>query len=50
MYKRLFSIFQSFEFFEELLSSRSPYGCYKQVFVDHAYQDCIAYASLTIFK
>lgn len=40
---------EAFEFYEELLSTRYPYTCYKQVFVDEAYGDCISYASMSIF-
>jgi len=39
-----------FEFYEELLSSRFPYTCYKQVFVDMAYKDISPYATLTICR
>jgi len=41
---------QAFEFYEELLSSRYPYSCYKQVFVDDSYTDAAAYATMTIFR
>lgn len=36
------------EFYEETLSTRFPYTCYKQVFVDMAYSDIAPYASMTI--
>ncbi|XP_054152986.1 transcription initiation factor TFIID subunit 2-like [Oppia nitens] len=39
-----------FEFYEELLSSRYPYSCYKQVFVDEAYENSQSYATMTIFS
>uniref|UniRef100_A0A914UPH0 Transcription initiation factor TFIID subunit 2 n=1 Tax=Plectus sambesii TaxID=2011161 RepID=A0A914UPH0_9BILA len=39
-----------FEFFEELLSCRFPFGSYKQVFVDQATDEVTAYAGLTIFS
>nr|XP_002126792.1 transcription initiation factor TFIID subunit 2-like [Ciona intestinalis] len=39
-----------FEFFEEVLSFRFPYSCYKQVFVDEAYQDTLPYASVSVFS
>lgn len=39
---------EAFEFYEELLSTRYPYSCYKQVFVDEAYQDSQSYASFSI--
>ena len=38
------------EFFEEILSFRFPYSCYKQVFVDEAYQDSQPFASVGIFS
>ena len=41
---------QAFEFYEELLSSRFPYSCYKQVFVDQAFEQARAYATITIFR
>ncbi|PVD22834.1 hypothetical protein C0Q70_16090 [Pomacea canaliculata] len=41
---------QSFEFYEELMSSRYPYGCYKQVFVDESYVDGAAYATMSILS
>uniref|UniRef100_T1JF23 Transcription initiation factor TFIID subunit 2 n=1 Tax=Strigamia maritima TaxID=126957 RepID=T1JF23_STRMM len=41
---------ESFEFYEELLSSRYPYTCYKQVFVDEAYDDIQPYATMTILN
>ncbi|KAH8029855.1 hypothetical protein HPB51_004890 [Rhipicephalus microplus] len=40
----------AFEFYEELLSSRYPYSCYKQVFVAEAYVDADPYATLTILS
>ncbi|XP_076340940.1 TATA-box binding protein associated factor 2 isoform X2 [Tachypleus tridentatus] len=39
---------EAFEFFEELLSSRYPYSCYKQVFVDETYVESAPYATMTI--
>lgn len=42
--------FQAFEFYEELMSSRYPFNCYKQVFVDESYDDVMAYATMTIFR
>lgn len=39
---------QAFEFFEEMLSSRYPYSCYKQVYVDEAYSDLHSYATMSI--
>ncbi|XP_077993072.1 transcription initiation factor TFIID subunit 2-like [Glandiceps talaboti] len=41
---------QAFEFYEEVLGTRYPYSCYKQVFVDQAYVESAAYASMTIFN
>ncbi|KAL4236698.1 Transcription initiation factor TFIID subunit 2 [Mactra antiquata] len=41
---------ESFEFFEELMSSRYPYTCYKQVFVDESYEDSQSFATMTIFS
>nr|CAB3266794.1 transcription initiation factor TFIID subunit 2-like [Phallusia mammillata] len=38
------------EFFEEVLSFRFPYSCYKQVFVSEAYQEAIPYASVGLFS
>ncbi|KAH6921855.1 hypothetical protein HPB50_005416 [Hyalomma asiaticum] len=40
----------AFEFYEELLSSRYPYSCYKQVFVAEAYVDADPYATMTILS
>ncbi|XP_013417168.1 transcription initiation factor TFIID subunit 2 isoform X2 [Lingula anatina] len=41
---------EAFEFYEELMSIRYPYSCYKQVFVDQAYAEASPYATLTIFS
>ncbi|KAL8598547.1 hypothetical protein ACOMHN_051335 [Nucella lapillus] len=41
---------QSFEFYEELMSSRYPYNCYKQVFVDESYVDGVAYATMSVLS
>ena len=50
IYKRLsLSHAQAFEFYEELLSSRYPYSCYKQVFVDQSYVESASFATMTIF-
>ncbi|CAC5377567.1 TAF2 [Mytilus coruscus] len=43
-------IHEAFEFYEELLSSRYPYSCYKQVFVDESFIDMDPYATMTIFS
>lgn len=39
---------EAFEFFEETLSTRYPFSCYKQVFVDELDTDISAYATLSI--
>jgi len=39
---------EAFEFFEETLSTRYPFSCYKQVFVDECDTDISAYATMTI--
>ncbi|XP_073840548.1 TATA-box binding protein associated factor 2 isoform X2 [Musca autumnalis] len=39
---------EAFEFFEDTLSTRYPFTCYKQVFVDHADADISAYATMSI--
>ncbi|KAG8181816.1 hypothetical protein JTE90_001471 [Oedothorax gibbosus] len=41
---------EAFEFYEELLSSRYPYTCYKQVFVDETFQDARPYATMTVLS
>jgi len=38
------------EFYEEILGFRLPYSCYKQVFIDEAYQDVQPFASVGIFS
>ena len=38
------------EFFEEVLSFRFPYSCYKQVFVNESYQDSQPFASVGMFS
>jgi hypothetical protein len=43
-------VHQMFEFFEETLSNRYPYPCYKQVFVDSTVTDVTAYASMSILR
>lgn len=43
-------VHEAFEFFEETLSNRYPYTCYKQVFVDEAAVDVSAYASFSILR
>ncbi|KAH8369988.1 hypothetical protein KR093_001773 [Drosophila rubida] len=39
---------EAFEFFEETLSTRYPFSCYKQVFVDELDTDISAYATMTV--
>ncbi|CAH2011714.1 unnamed protein product [Acanthoscelides obtectus] len=41
---------EAFEFYEETLSNRYPYSCYKQVFVDEAYEDYQSYATMSILS
>ncbi|XP_052258217.1 transcription initiation factor TFIID subunit 2-like isoform X2 [Dreissena polymorpha] len=41
---------ESFEFYEELMSSRYPYSCYKQVFIDESYEEAQSFATMTIFS
>lgn len=41
---------ETFEFYEETLSNRYPYSCYKQVFVDEAYEDYHSYATMSILS
>ncbi|KAL0273010.1 UNVERIFIED_CONTAM: hypothetical protein PYX00_005790 [Menopon gallinae] len=41
---------EAFEFYEETLATRYPYSCYKQVFVDEAYEDVCAYATMSILS
>ncbi|XP_055376719.1 transcription initiation factor TFIID subunit 2 [Condylostylus longicornis] len=39
---------EAFEYFEETLSTRYPFSCYKQVFVDEKDDDITAYSTLSI--
>ena len=39
---------EAFEFFEETLSTRYPFSCYKQVFVDEADIDVAVYSTMSI--
>ncbi|KAK3592160.1 hypothetical protein CHS0354_019451 [Potamilus streckersoni] len=39
-----------FEFYEEVMSSRYPYSCYKQVFVDESYDEVMSYATISILS
>ncbi|KAL6435232.1 hypothetical protein ACFW04_005360 [Cataglyphis niger] len=41
---------EAFEFYEEILSNRYPYSCYKQVFVDEIDEDINAYATMSILN
>lgn len=41
---------EAFEFYEETLSTRYPFSCYKQVFVDETSLDFRAYATMTILS
>ncbi|KAL7294026.1 hypothetical protein TKK_0012596 [Trichogramma kaykai] len=41
---------EAFEFFEETLSNRYPFSCYKQVFVDEVDEDINAYATVSILS
>lgn len=41
---------EAFEFFEEVLASRFPFTCYKQVFVDELEGQVHAYATMTILS
>ncbi|KAK6625989.1 Transcription initiation factor TFIID subunit 2 [Polyplax serrata] len=41
---------EAFEFYEETLATRYPYTCYKQVFVDEAYNDVSSYATMSILS
>lgn len=41
---------EAFEFYEETLSTRYPFSCYKQVFVDEVSSDFRAYSTMTILS
>lgn len=41
---------EAFEFYEELLATRYPFTCYKQVFVDELDCDVAAYATMAILS
>lgn len=41
---------EAFEFYEETLSTRYPFSCYKQVFVDEVDTDCYAYSTMSILS
>ena len=41
---------EAFEFFEEVLASRYPFSCYKQVFVDEIESQSHAYATMTVLS
>ena len=42
--------YEVFEFYEEILTCRYPYSCFKTVFIDVAYVEVAAYASMSIFR
>lgn len=41
---------EAFEYYEETLSNRYPYSCYKQVFVDEVAYDYKSYATMSILN
>lgn len=41
---------ESFEFYEEILSTRYPFTCFKQVFVDEVGMDVRAYSTMSILS
>ena len=41
---------ECFKFFENRLKAKYPYSCYKQVFVDEAYDDFASFASMSILN
>jgi transcription initiation factor TFIID subunit 2 len=41
---------EAFEFYEETLSNRYPYSCYKQVFVDETHEDYRSFATMSILS
>ncbi|CAG9761208.1 unnamed protein product [Ceutorhynchus assimilis] len=43
-------VYETFEFYEDTLSSRYPFSCYKQVFVDEACEDYHAYSTMSILS
>lgn len=43
-------IHEAFEFYEETLSTRYPFSCYKQVFVDELQVDVSAYSTMSILS
>lgn len=43
-------VHEAFEFYEETLSNRYPYSCYKQVFVDELDEDINAYSTMSILN
>ncbi|XP_013190078.1 transcription initiation factor TFIID subunit 2 [Amyelois transitella] len=44
------TLHEAFEFYEETLSTRYPYPCYKQVFVDETEEDATAYTTMSIMS
>ncbi|CAG9763929.1 unnamed protein product [Ceutorhynchus assimilis] len=43
-------MYEAFEFYEETLSNRYPFSCYKQVFVDECYEDYHSYSTMSILS
>ena len=43
-------VHEAFEFFETMLATRYPYTCYKQVFVDEAWDEMTSYATLAVMN
>ncbi|KAJ8032786.1 Transcription initiation factor TFIID subunit 2 [Holothuria leucospilota] len=41
---------EAFEFYEDTLAATYPYSCYKQVFVDEAYEEYLSYATMSILS
>lgn len=41
---------EAFEFYEETLSTRYPYPCYKQVFVDEVDVPVASYATMSVLR
>ena len=43
-------VHEAFEFFETALATRYPYTCYKQVFVDEAWDEMTSYSTLAVMN
>lgn len=41
---------ETFEFYETILSTRYPYSCYKQVFVDESFSEVASFATMSIMR